>query len=418
LRRAVDIVQGVPSLQVGEVTTPAVSGRAARLRTYRVLAPFFVLLLLWLWLFRSEGAFEGGPNGKAFEGDFAMFITAAQILKEGGNPYDHNLLFRREKAFLDRLGLPITQDRPVVRVGNPPLLFWAMEPLTRFGFQAAALAWLVLMYALSLAGFLGALAYLGWRRRLIPCFLFALMPQVLFGPFYGNIVCLVFAGLGCALAVLRRYPFLAGALCSVALIKPPVALPIVLLLLLFHPAQRARMLAGFIVALAALCAVTVLVLGLHVFELWAAALAGYSRDIQQSPDIASLSGLYVRSTGMVTRSTVQLATLGMAAAITAGWWWRRRSADELPLLGFAWLSFVWFLAAPYAHFFDEVLLTVPLLILFGRDGHRVAWRWSHRVLYLMLFSMNPFKVQLLALPLIAVTACLLIAGLDPRYRAA
>jgi hypothetical protein len=116
-------------------------------------------------------------------------------------------------------------------------------------------------------------------------------------------------------------------------------------------------------------------------------------------------------------------TLGMAAAITACWWWRRRSADELPLLGFAWLSFVWFLAAPYAHFFDEVLLTVPLLILFGRDGHRVAWRWSHRVLYLMLFSIsvisaNPFKVQLLALPLIAVTACLLIAGLDPRYRAA
>jgi len=385
-----------------------------------VLAPLFVLLLLWLWLFRSEGAFQGGPNGRAFEGDFAMFITAAQILKEGGNPYDHNLLFRREKAFLDRLGLPITKDRPVVRVGNPPLLFWAMEPLTQLGFQAAALAWLVLMYALSLVGVLATMAYLGWKQRLLPCLFFALMPQVLLGPFYGNIVCLVFAALGCSLALLKRYPLIAGALCSIALVKPPVALPVVLLILLRHPAQRNRMVAGFVGAVACLSAVTVLALGPHVLGLWLTGMIQYSRDIQSSPDVASLSGLYVRNAGVVLRTSLEIMAIVVALTLTAWWWWRHRAATELPLAG---LCVVWFLAAPYAHFFDEVLLTLPILILIGRDGSRISLRWSSSALYLMFFSIclisaAPFGVQLLPLFLMALLACLVFAASDPRYQPA
>jgi hypothetical protein len=396
---------------------------SAGYQTYLVVCPLLVLIVLWLWLFRAEGAFRGGPNGKAFEGDFAMFITASQILRQGGNPYDTALLYRTEKAYLSRQGIPITKQRAVVRVGNPPLLFWAMESLTRLRFQAAAYAWMGLLSLLSLVGLLGVLRYLGWSRRLLPCLLFALMPQVVSGPFYGNVVCLVFLGVGLTLALLRTRPFLAGMLLSLTLLKPPVALPIALLILLFHPKQRKRMAAGLASATAVLLGLTILLTGWRTLPEWGHALVGYSRDISSSPDIASLAGLYVRLVSPGSRSVLQLVCLGAALVVTVSWAWKYRGAQETPLLAVSWLWFIWFLATPYAHFFDEILLSVPVLILLGRNGHRVAWRLPAWALYLMFFSIvliswQPYRVELLSVPLLLVAVLLLKADRSPRYHVA
>ncbi|MBV9280999.1 MAG: DUF2029 domain-containing protein [Chloroflexi bacterium] len=387
----------------------------------RLLCPLFILLLLWLWLFKAEGAFAGGPNGKSFEADFAMFLTAAQIMKDGGNPYDHDLLYTTERRLLQRQGLPITRQRAIVRVGNPPLLFWALEPLTGFPFQRVALAWLACMYLLSFTGFLACLRYLGWKRWLVPSLIFLLMPQVVFGPYYGNIVCLVFAGLGCALALLHRRPFLAGMLLSLTLIKPQVALPIVGLLVLFHPARRRSLLAGFGAATTGLLALTVLATGWHRMLFWLHALVGYSNDLRQSPDVASLAGLYVRLTGGAGRSALQLLCLVAAVALTAHIWRTRRGDGQMPILSVSVLWLAWFLATPYAHFFDEVLLTVPLLALVGRDANRLTWRPPAVALYLMFFSLTvisatPFNVQLLPLPLVGILICLIVAERNPAYR--
>ena len=74
----------------------------ARRRAYLVLLPLLLLLLLWVWAFSAEGAFKHGPNGKSFEGDYAMFASAAQLLHQGKNPYDTRLLEQRERAAMAR----------------------------------------------------------------------------------------------------------------------------------------------------------------------------------------------------------------------------------------------------------------------------------------------------------------------------
>src|ERR1700716_66363 len=94
--------------------------RRHRIKTYATLAPLVVLLILWLWLFRAEGAFKGGPNGESFGADFAMFYTAAQITTGGGNPYDPRLLYATERTFMAQQHLKITDKEAIVRVGNPP----------------------------------------------------------------------------------------------------------------------------------------------------------------------------------------------------------------------------------------------------------------------------------------------------------
>lgn len=394
----------------------------ARAHVYLVLCPLMILLVMWLWLFRSEGAFDGGPNGKAFEADLAMYLGAAQILKQGGNPYDTTLLYQTERSSLSRQGLPITEQRAIVRVGNPPLFLWALEPLTRFRFQVVALSWMVFLSALTLVGFLGCLRYLGWRRWLFPCAFFALMPQVIFGPFYGNFISLAFAGVGVGLALLKKHPFAAGMVLSLALLKPPVATPIVLLILLFHPLERRRAAAGFGLASLSLFLLTIPTAGWASLQHWPEGLLGYSRHINVSPDVASLAGLYVRLTPEIPRASLQLLCLTLASALTAYWGWQHRASRETPLLVLSWLWFIWFLATPYAHFYDEILLTVPILVLLGRDGFRVGWRLPSRALYLMFFSIlfisfAPYQIQLLPVPLLMVTVILVTADLNPRYRA-
>src|SRR5690349_4403778 len=45
-------------------------GMRSRLPAYAALSPLLILLALWLWAFYQEGAFRGGPSGKAFGADY------------------------------------------------------------------------------------------------------------------------------------------------------------------------------------------------------------------------------------------------------------------------------------------------------------------------------------------------------------
>jgi hypothetical protein len=379
------------------------------------------MLVLWLYLFAAEGAFGRGPNGETFAADFAMFEGAAKVMQDGGNPYNHALLYRTERAMLARQGMDRMPARAVVRVGNPPLFFWAMEPLVRLPFRRVALAWSIFLYALSALSFLLLLRFFGWRRRSLPLLVFLLMPQVVFGPYYGNAVSLVFFGICVALALSRRYPFLAGSALVLAWLKPPVALPIVLLILVFHGSRRARMASGFAVTSAAMFAFTLLATGFERTVQWLQGLAGYSHDLGSSPDIASFAGLYVRNVPGGLRLSIHALGLAVGIIFTALVWHRKRSNSVVPWISVAWLWALWFFLAPYAHFFDEVLLTVPILVLLGTDAVRLSWREPATALYmvfasLLVISAAPGNVQLLWLPLLVILLCLYIAGRSTRYR--
>jgi len=162
------------------------------------MSPLIVLLILWVWLFYNEGALKGGPGGKALGGDYAMFIGAAHLIESHGDPYNPALLIRTETKLLRDLHVPPIdpKQRSHVRVGNPPLLYWSMEPLMDRPFVLTAWVSLLSLYALSVLGFLSVLRYFGWKRWLMPTLVFLLMPQVMLGAFYGNPIGIVFAAIG------------------------------------------------------------------------------------------------------------------------------------------------------------------------------------------------------------------------------
>ncbi len=376
-----------------------------------VLAPLCLLLVLWLWLFQAEGAFKGGPSGKALGADFAMFVGAAQVLERGGDPYNHGVLLRAEQGFMQRQGLAMTNRKAVVRVGNPPLFLWALQPLTSLPFQPVAWVWMLALYALSGLGFAAVLAWLGWRHFAVPTLLFLAFPQTILGMYYGNVIDLVLAAVGCSLWLAKRHPLLAGALLSLAWLKPPVALPVVVLIVLFHAPRRGPLLAGFTSATAGLLGLTLAAAGTHSLMLWVQGLMDYSRDMAIQPDVASLSGLYVRWAPPALRLGLEAASLALAVGLTARQWWQSRNHLPASPLAVAWLWCVWLVATPYAHFFDDMLLAVPVLAFIGVDGARVGKLLPASAIYLAFFSLlviNPIPIGVYLLPLPAVVLGILL----------
>lgn len=383
----------------------------SRRRLIAAVAPLCVLLLLWVWLFIGEGAFETGPNGKTLGGDMAMFMTASRVMKAGGNPYDPSVLYRNERSWLRDQHVQQISKRGVVRVGNPPLFFWLLRPLSDASFAVGAWFAIGVLALCSVLGLLLTLAYFRWSARLVPLLMFAMMPQVLLGPYYANLVPLVFLGIAGGLLASRRYPWLAGAALTLAWLKPPVALPLVLLVVLFLARDRLRVAGGFVGVSLLLFLLTLATTGPRSIGQWLHGLAGYSKDIASSPSVSSLSGLYVRVTSGGLRLGLELAGLAIAVALTALVWKWYRGRREVPVLAIAWLWFAWFLAAPYAHFYDEILLTAPVLALLGRNGGRLGERLPTTALYLLFFSLlfiswAPGGVQPLSLSLVLVAVML------------
>jgi Glycosyltransferase family 87 len=404
----------------GATAAPNVRAPAARRRVF-VLAALSILLVLWLAVVYEHGKLRQGPNGRAFGSDFAIYWTAAHMLKDGGNPYDHVLLYNTERSLLHRQSLPIMPTQSIPTALNPPLFFWALRPLTGLPFQPTAWAWILSMYALAAIGFLAALRYLGWTVYLLPCLLFLAMPQVVFAAFYGNVQGLMLAAVGCSLLLIKRYPLVAGILSSLAWLKPQVGLPIVLLLVLFHSPSRQRFLIGFSAAFACLFALALVATGWHSLTLWVSQLVQFHGNMAAQPNIVSLTSLYVLWAPSPVRLALEILSFGMACALTGLWWRRCRNTGPTPILSSGWLWGVWFLAVPYAHFPDEILLAVPILALLGRNGHRVAYGLSATVLYIMLFSTVLFPrtlspVEVLSLPLLAVTVCLALGTRARWYR--
>jgi Glycosyltransferase family 87 len=401
------------------------SGRVAL-----VLGPLFLLLLVWVWLLIAIGAFAGGPNGNSFGTDFAIYMGGARTLQDGRTPYNHTLLLRTERAYLTANGIPqggLPRDnaysRAVIRLGNPPLLFWALQPLTRLPFQVTAIAWMVSLYALMAAAFLCVLRYFGWQHTTVPLLLFLPMPQVLLGAYYGNVDCLVFAAVGIAFGFLRRYPLAAGALLTACWLKPQVALPIALLIILFHPRERARLALGFGATSAALFFLTLATVGWAGSLAWFQSFTQYSANATLQSDIPTLSSLYGHWIGGSERLFVATSLIVAALAVTATFAWKLRNAAVVSAVSLGWLWFVWFLVAPYAHLHDEIILVIPILALLGRDGSRATHLVAVAAPYLMFLSVVPLAIHpdglnLLCLPILAAGICLWLGARKPWAPAA
>jgi hypothetical protein len=371
---------------------------------------FYVLVGAWVAVFLTSGTLQFGPSPKHLGGDFALFVSAAKVIQDGGNPYDQRMLYRGESRLLRHDGIRPPPFDPYMRVGNPPLLFWALKPLAAVSFDASAKAWCLAMYGLLAFGFLGCLVAMDWRRRRLPLLMFLALPQTMYAAYYGNVDGIVFAALAWSAVLTGKSSFLAGALLALCFLKPQVAIPGALLIMLFVSSQPLRCLSGFVAASSLALLLTVATTGTASIGWWLQALGGYSQRLGVQPDIASLSGLYVYSANDRLRLLLEGASLLTVVGATVAWWWRRHQLGDDRVLGVAWLWVAWFLATPFAHFHDEVVLALPMLAVVGRDG---AWlgRWPANItLYLLLLSILLFPTSrahtdLQSLTLLVVLAC-------------
>jgi hypothetical protein len=349
--------------------------------------PLILLLVLFLWSIAGTVATSVGPSGRHYGIDYAAYLAAARITKDGDNPYDAHLLYDTEWQILRRQRLPITANRPIVRVGSPMLSYWAFEPFLRLPFQRGAYVWMIGMYVLAGIGFLASLRYAGWDRPLLPLLILLAMPQALIGTYFeGNNVGLVCAALGLALALQARFPLLAGLILTFAWLKPQVALPLVLLVLLFHARRPAPAWLGFGAGTAAFLALSILTDGVRSLRLWVGGLFGYSGGLRAQVDIASLVSLYDRWAPSGPRLAIEVALVALALVLTVIVWWRVRTEQRVPWVEISLLWFAWFLASPSAHFYDEILLVAPILLLLGRNGWRLSSPYSIAGIYLLFLS--------------------------------
>jgi Glycosyltransferase family 87 len=343
-----------------------------------------------------------------------VFSGAASALKHGQNPYDYRALYRSERELLTHQHLPVTTNQFNVRAGNPPLFYWALEPLTTLPFQRVAWAWIVTMYLFSVAGFLLALRYLRWTSWLVPTVVFLFMPEVVTGALYGNVHGPVFAALALCLVMMERYPTLAGAVAAFAWLKPQLGLPLVLVIFVFHATHRRRMVAGFVTVTATLLGLTVLATGVQSLVQWISGLNSWSKGISKEPNIASLSGLYVGWASRPMQLVIASALLLLALAITAVTWRRLRTQGTVPIIAVGWLWALWFLVSPFTHYPDVIVLTLPALALLGRNGNRISTPQGIGALYLSLFSLVLFPTPLVSLAVVMLGVMLAWAAWSPR----
>jgi Glycosyltransferase family 87 len=362
------------------------AARQARPATIRhaalLLGPIFVFLAVFVWLVALTIPRFSGPSGGGYGGDFAVFYEASKVMEAGHNPYNDNLLWNTERRDFAAAGLRIPPDRTLVRVGNPPILFWALRPIASLPFRAAGILWTSAMYLLSLLGFLILLRWLGWRRRALPAAVFLAMPQVVLGAFYGDLIGLVFAAVAGSIVAARRYPTLSGALLGICWLKPHIALPAVLLIWAFHTEARRKLALGFLAASVFLGGLTLAAVGFAGVHEWIGGLLGWTQSIRGQPEIASMAGLYYLWASPALRTVLSGLCLAVALGATFLTW--RQFYPRVPdPLSIGWLWGLWILCVPYAHINDAMLLTLPVLLLLGRDGRELLRPRSLLILYLL-----------------------------------
>lgn len=374
----------------------------------RALLPLGLLLGLWLLVLLLSGVISAGPNGTSMASDFAMLWTASRVQQAAGNPYDHQRLYTAERSLLHREGVPAKQKRALVRVGYPPLFFWGLRPLASLPFRLSAIAWMAGMFVVLLLGWFLLLWRLGWTRKLVPSIIFLAMPQTVLAVIYGNITGLFFAALMSSLALAARFPFLAGAVAAIGWLKPQLALPFVLLIALFGAVSLRRYAAGFAIVSLALGVLSLAILGPGSYRAWSVALFGYSSDIASQPNLASITGLYAPLVSGRVRLLLEVLQVGGALVLTAWAFNRSRSSGgDVSSRVLAGLWILWFLAVPYDHFPDEILLAFPVLLLLGCDAVNIAhgYRWiAPYLLFISIvpFSWTPHRLEFLWLPVLAI----------------
>lgn len=307
---------------------------------------------------------------------------------------------------LRRQGVPVNEPEWNSHIGSPPIFVWMLQPLAQLPFRAVAWVWIGAMWLIAAIGMFVATRALSWSRAAFPVLLFSVMPQVFLGAFYGEIFSLGLLSAGLALLLARRHPFIAGLFLALQWFKL-LGLVFVPIIIFFHCRSYWRAVFGFFAGTAGLFALSLFTMGSRGLREWAASLLYYSGNAGIHPHLATLIGLYVRWAPNTTSRLLMYSLVAIASVISVITFVRTRHQLPVAVERVAWLWVLWFLVLPFGHFYDEILLTIPVLALFTRHGRPAMTAGGMSALYLLflsilIYNQTPGGVFLLSGPLIVV----------------
>lgn len=332
----------------------------------RLLKPVALLALLGLLALQIRGLAQAeGPLAERVASfgamDFVAFWAGAQVFVQGGDPYTfEQVLAVQEAAGLD-------DQLPFL---NPPWTLTLLAPLGLLPFQVARWTWMALNLLFLTGSALLIRRWTGASERLEPVFLvgaFTFVPAIMTFQ-YGQMSLLILFGLSAALAALRaRRDLLAGLALTLCTLKPHLLLPLFLAgTILVVRERRWGVAAGAAIGLAALLAPTV-----HLLPRFAA--MDFSPLILKTSALASgFRAALLALTGTLPTWPIGLIT-GLGLLGTGLWALRTRFEPEFDgnVVGLIAVSLI---AAPYAWFWDYVLLLPMQLLMFGWLAQRIERR--------------------------------------------
>ena len=338
--------------------------------------------------------------------DFAYFRAAAVVATHGGNPYDFKQLWQAENA-LYNLPRHLQPGDPsyyyLDRYYNPPLFATLLRPLASLSFELGFAIYGAAVIGLAAAGSWLLVQSLGWTRyRRAAVTLTLVSPCVFLAVWNGQQSTLLLFALGAALYALRgERPGMAGALMALGWVKPHLLVPIAVAIPLLLPSGRLalRWYMGFGLATLAGIGLTVATTGVASIAAWLHTLFGYTgyADAIQNY-MPSLSGMTLILLPQPWNRVGALALMAIgccAMAVTVAQVRRRGAA---PWAGIGLLVATWLVFAPFAHTNDDVLLLLPLAVLWGRDGAQqtrpipVLALWACTALPLAFLLPRPFSL--------------------------
>ncbi len=349
--------------------------------------------------------FPPAPYGLA--DDWRVFYAAAQVISQGGNPYDSTIMHVAEQAAQHyasvQPSLDDFTDLPVVGLALRAFTWlpywWSYAVFTGTGIAVAGLA----LWAW--------LRELGWSRAGLWLVAALLSWPLLLGVFAGQFDLLMLGGLVASLILMRRdAPWLAGLCMAVVLLKPHILWPLPLLLGAAWVADPQRLwrfaAAATLVLVGGAGAGFVLVA--HSADFFPHVLGFDSRVTSGQPDLSGIPGLFAHLPqgaliGDVVAIAGALGVFGLALLAVRDPRLRGLAAPQRSLIPLAGLA-LWLACTPYAHPNDDVLLFPLLAMVVAERARNLDPRW----LQLGIIGSLALIVAFITAP--AIGAALLVAA--------
>jgi Glycosyltransferase family 87 len=291
----------------------------------------------------------GLDRNAATSKDFLQYWSAEQLLAHGGNPYDVAATLAIERS------VGFKQYPPLITL-SPPVGFFFALPLGWMNANNGLIAWMLLMFACMLAS-----VWIVWlmqgrpesRYHLIGIF----FPPVLRCIMAGQLGVFFMLEFALFLYLQKSRPFWAGAALVFCSLKPHLFLPCFLVLLLWSIAKRQfRILAGFFVALAVSCALT-LSLDRQIWSQYQQMM--HTSEIMN--DFLPTVGVWFRFLVDRNAKWIEFIPEGAGCVWAAWYFWTRRERWEWMDQGLLVLV-VSVACSPYSWYTDQAVL-FPVVVV-------------------------------------------------------